>query len=94
METALIALVVCAVLVLNGRATMVIVRDASSERYKKVWQLMLVWLLPILGATLTLAVHGPTEKPSHRYRRTPDPGDDFAYSGRSQKSLSEAIDGE
>jgi hypothetical protein len=63
-----------------------------SERSKKVWQLALVWLVPIFGAILTLAVHRPTEKPSHRYRRAPDPGDDFAQSRR--KVLSDALDGD
>jgi hypothetical protein len=31
-------------------------------------------LLPIFGAILTLAIHRPSEKPSRRYRRAPDPG--------------------
>jgi hypothetical protein len=95
MQGALIAVVaICAVLALNVRASMVIARDALSERSQKVWQLALVWLLPIFGAILTLAIHRPSEKPSRRYRRAPDPGDDFAQGGRSQKVLSDALDGD
>jgi hypothetical protein len=91
----LIAVVaIFAVLALNARASLLIARDSLSERSQKVWQLALVWLLPIVGALLTLAIHRPSEKPSRRYRRAPDPGDDFAQGGRSQKVLSEALDGD
>jgi hypothetical protein len=91
----LIAVVaIFAVLALNARASLLIARDTLSERSQKVWQLALVWLLPIVGAILTLAIHRPSEKPSRRYRRAPDPGDDFAQGGRSQKVLSEALDGD
>ena len=92
---ALIAVVaIGAVLALNARASLLIARDTFSERSKKVWQLALVWLLPILGAILTQAIHRPAEEPSRRYRNAPDPGDDFAQSGRSQKALSDALDGD
>ena len=90
----IVVVAICAVLALNVRASVVIARDALSERSQKVWQLALVWMLPIVGAILTLAIHRPSEKPSRRYRRAPDPGDDFAQSGRSQKALSDALDGD
>ena len=84
----------CAVLALNVRASLLVARDALSERSKKVMQLALVWLLPILGAILTLAIHRSSEKPSHRYSRAPDAGDEVAQGGRSQKILSDALDGD
>ncbi len=94
MEVVLIAFVFCAVIALNITATVAIARDALSERSQKLWQLVLVWLLPIVGAIITLAVHRAPEKPSRQYREPPDPGDDFAYSGRSKNALSELIDGD
>jgi len=46
----------------------------------------MVWLIPIIGAVLVFAVHRPTEAPSRKYRETPDPGDDSAFSGRGARS--------
>jgi len=94
MELALIAFAICAVLALNLRATFAIARDTLSERSQKFWQLVLVWLLPLLGAIIALAVHRRTEEPSRKYREPLDAGDDFALSGRSQKAWSEAVDGD
>jgi hypothetical protein len=94
MEVAPIAIAICAVLALNLRATFAIAWDTLSERSQKFWQLLLVWLLPLLGAIIALAAHRRIEEPSRKYRQPLDAGDDFAFSGRGQKALSEAVDGD
>ena len=95
MEIALVLVAVAAVpLWLNIKATAAVVRDPLSERWQKAAQLSLVWLLPVLGAIVVLAVHRSSEAPSRKYREPPDPGDDFALSGRAAKGISEAVDGD
>ena len=93
MEVALIACAVCAVVALNLRASFAVARDAFSDRSQKFWQLVLVWLLPLVGAIITLGVHRRAEQPSRKYRQALDPGDDFAPSSR-QKAMSETVDGD
>ena len=92
MEIVLVLAVVAVPLWLNVRATRRIVCDALSERTKKAAQLLLVWLVPLLGAVLVLAVHRPAEAASRKYRRRPDPGDDFGVSGRASKAVKEVLE--
>lgn len=94
MEFLLLAFIAIALLGLNVKATLQISRDTLSTSSQRLWQFALVWLVPILGAVVTLAVHRTVEEPSRRYRTQPDPGDDFAMSGRAHKNLTEAIDGD
>ena len=94
MELVLPGLIVFVIFGLNVKATLLVARDTLSSSPQKFWQLALVWLVPVLGAIVTLAVHRPVEEPSRQYRKPLDAGDDFAMSGRSQKNLSEAIDGD
>jgi hypothetical protein len=81
-------------LLLNVLATRAVVRDGLSERSQKIFQLGLVWLLPLAGALLVLAVHRSPEAASRKYREPPEPGDDMGLSGRGAKNLSEALDGD
>jgi hypothetical protein len=94
MELALFGLILFALLGLNAKATLLIARDSLSSSPQKFWQLVLVWLVPIFGAVVTLAVHRPIEEPSRQYRKPLDAGDDFAMSGRAHKNIVEAIDGD
>jgi len=94
MEVALVLAVIAIPLWLNIRATRLVVRDALSERSQKVAQLLLVWLVPLVGAVVVLAVHRRAEPPSRQYREPVDPGDDFALSGRTIKNIREAVDGD
>ena len=94
MELVLLGVIFFALFGLNAKATLLIVRDSLSSPPKKFWQLVLVWLVPIIGAIVTLAVHRPVEEPSRQYRKPLDAGDDFAMSGRAQKNIVEAIDGD
>ena len=93
MEFLLLAFIAIVLLGLNVKASLLISRDTLSTSSQRLWQFALVWLVPVLGAVITLAVHRPLEEPSRRYRTQPDPGDDFAMSGRTHKNLTEAIDG-
>ena len=63
------------VLWLNIKATKVVLRDDLSDRNQRLMQLALVWLLPVIGAVIALAVHRPVEKASRKYRdsRHPEP---------------------
>jgi hypothetical protein len=92
-----IALVLAAVLVpllLNARATQLIVQDVLCDRQQKLAQLLLVWLVPIIGGAIVLAVHRRAEPASRQYREAADAGDDFGYSGRMHRSIKEVLDGD
>ena len=77
---------------LNIKASRFIFIDTLSERNQKILQLLLVWLLPILGAVIVLGGHRSAEPPSHKYLETPDAGEDFGYSGRAKNSTLNNID--
>lgn len=94
MEFAFALFAVIAPLCLNLLATRAVLRDAFAERSQKLAQLLLVWLVPIIGAILVLAFHRRSESPSRKYREAPDPGDDYATSGRTVKIIREVADGD
>jgi hypothetical protein len=81
-------------LCLNISATWMIVRDSLCEPRQRIWQLLMVWLLPLIGALVVLAVHRPDEKPSRTYREAPDPGDDAPFSGRGSRGSHTDGDGD
>ena len=81
------AVLVIIVLGMNIRATVLVVRDPISESQQRLMQLLLVWLLPILGAIVVFAVHRPLERSSGKYKEAPEFDDDFElprYGGRSR----------
>jgi hypothetical protein len=94
MEIGLVVAAVLIPLLLNARATQLIVQDVLCDRRQKVAQLLLIWFVPIIGALIVLAVHRRAEPPSRQYREAADAGDDFAYSGRMTKSIKEVMDGD
>ena len=71
---ALISLV--AVLWLNIKATIAVQRDHLSGQNQRLMQLALVWLLPVIGAVIVLAVNRPAEKATRKYREPPESGID------------------
>jgi hypothetical protein len=93
MEVALSLVVLSIPLWLNIKATRLVLRDALSERNQKVAQLLFVWLVPLIGALVVLAVHRRAEPPSRKYREPADAGDDFAFSGSALKNTREVLDG-
>lgn len=94
MEIALVLAILAVLLWLNAKATRLVARDALSAPGQKIAQLLLVWLVPVIGALVVLAVHRRPEPPSRQYREQPDPGDDFGASGHAAKKLREAMDGD
>jgi hypothetical protein len=92
-KSALLVLISIAIpLWLNVRATRLIVRDHLAENRQKAIQLLIVWLLPLLGAIIVLGVHRPEEPPSRQYRTPSDPGDDFGFPNRASGRSREGID--
>ena len=89
---AVLGLLVAAVL-LDAWATYAVVRDKLPSQGQRLAQLALVWLVPFIGASLTLYFkRSQTEHPSGHYREARDPGDDYAYSGKSVSQSKEAIE--
>lgn len=76
------------VLWMDIKATTLILRDSLSEPLQRVIQLIMVWLLPILGAIIVFAVHRPIEKHPETYKEPPDPGDDFGFPRHSARGRS------
>lgn len=89
---ALVALVVP--LWLNVKATLAVRRDSLSDPSQKRAQLLLVWLLPLIGAVIVLAVHRPKEKHSGRYPSDEELLDGHLPEGRAMRRVGEAIDGD
>ena len=81
METIVVLVVLAALVLANGLATRVALRDPYSERRQKVAQCCAVWLLPVFGAILIFFLHRKPEKPSGRYRDSEYRPDDLT-SGR------------
>ena len=94
MEMWLTVVVVALPVLLSVWASVKVVRDEFSERRQKVVQLVLVWLVPIIGALIVIGVHKKSEKPSGQYREGVDPGEDFALSGVAARRTLEALDGD
>jgi hypothetical protein len=94
LETLLVIAALSVPLAFNLGATRCIVADDLSSRSQRYSQLALVWLLPVLGAVVVLAVHRKAESPSGKYRTQPAPGDDFALSGKSVNATKGALDGD
>lgn len=92
MEIALATVAIAVLLVANAFATRAVWRDKFAERHQRALQLLAVWLVPVFGAILVLALHRKAEEPSRKYRESPDPGDDFAASGKSARSIQSAVD--
>jgi hypothetical protein len=92
----IVLLLILAVIgVMNVAATVQVGRDEYSEPRQKVLQIILVWIVPILGALVVLAVHRKPEKPSGTYRAADDGiGDDFGASRPFGKSIGDVLDGD
>jgi hypothetical protein len=77
MEIAIL-LGVAALLVLNIYASRRSIRDQLVSPTQRIAQLCFVWLVPILGAIVTLAVLRNTLEPSEgTYRKEPDLGEQY-----------------
>lgn len=71
------AVIGVALLGLNIKATVIVVRDTYSEPFQRGAQMLLIWGLPLIGALIVLAVHRTDEKPSRKYRKRDEELDDI-----------------
>lgn len=70
-----IALLV-ALLAANAVGTALVLRDRYAERQQKVFQLLALWLVPILGAVFVLSLYRTPEKAGGTYREAGNAGVD------------------
>jgi len=92
MEIVLTIVAVAIPLWLNVWATRMILQDALSERPQKIAQILLVWLLPLLGAIVALAVHRKEEKGPGVYPTQKDLNNDLPPLTGSLRSMKEVFD--
>jgi hypothetical protein len=90
-DIAIIGLLLLIVLVMSAKATILVVRDDLSDSAQRKLQLLLVWLIPIIGSLIVFAVHRKAELPSRKYREKRDVYDDEPFPrigsrGRSHES--------
>jgi heme/copper-type cytochrome/quinol oxidase subunit 2 len=95
MEMTVILLpVLVIVLWLNVKATLAVKHDAYSLKLQKVVQLLIIWVVPIIGSVIVLAIHRSDEKHPGKYREEAAPPDDYGSLGRTTRGISEAVDGD
>jgi len=61
-DMAVVALILATIVGLDVMATRAILRDDLSERRQRLAQIALVWLFPLLGALLVLALYREPKK--------------------------------
>jgi hypothetical protein len=83
-----VIVVICIIVAaLNVWASWLVFRDDLSSSGQRWGQFAFVWLVPLIGALVTLHLkRREPERGSGQYREIPDPGDDFGYSARAQRS--------
>lgn len=95
MALELIGGVLAALVFLNTWTTRAVLRDDLATQGQRVAQIAFVWLVPFLGALLTLHLkRKEAETSTGRYREEPDPGDDFGYSKPRHRRSEEAGEAE
>ena len=94
MEVLLVLVALVVPLWLNIKATLAVRRDPLSDHSQKVAQLLLVWLLPLIGAVIVLAVHRPKEKHRGRYPSDEEILDGHLPEGTAMRRVAESIDGD
>jgi hypothetical protein len=93
MGTALASLLFAAIVLANAWASRAVLKDNLSTPGQRVAQLAFVWLVPLIGAALTLHFKRIDEEPSEgRYREIPNPGDDMVSSTHGSCIGRESID--
>lgn len=79
----------------NAWATREVFRDELSSSKQRAAQLLVVWLVPMVGALLTLYLkRRKAESPVGRYRDEPDPDDDYSLSAQGVRHLQRSVDSE
>lgn len=95
MESAIALVALGTLAAANAAATWIAIRDPYTERRQRLFQLLAVWFIPVLGAILVFAIYRKPEKPTGRYRESLDtPWDDLAsnrYVGRAVDSRADDL---
>lgn len=87
--------ILIALALLNAWTTRAVLQDDLSSQGQRAAQIAFVWLVPFLGALLTLHLKRKQPEPSSgRYREEPDPGDDFGYSRPRHRRTEESAEAE
>ncbi len=90
-----VATLFAAALLLNMLATRAILRDDSLPPTQSRAQIAFVWLVPLLGALLTLYLKRTESKAiPGGYPEETDTGDDSGFSSREYRHLSRALEAE
>lgn len=93
MGLALASFLLVAIVLSNVWATRAVLKDDLSTPSQRLTQLALVWLVPLLGAALTLHFKRVDDEPSAgHYRETPNPGGDMVTSTHGSRIGRESID--
>lgn len=85
-----LVLISLALLYLNLKASSLILKDSILESKVRVFQLLFVWLIPALGASLVLAIYRPLEKSSGAYPEDIEQQDSF-LGGNTGKQIYDEI---
>ena len=85
-------LIAVVVLLLNIKASLLILDDSLSEPKQRILQLLITWLLPLFGAILVLGVHRPLEKTNGKYPDEAPPPDDFPNPKAGSRLIGEVSD--
>jgi len=83
MVIALTVLLLAAAIAVGIAATLLVLRDTYSRPQQKVAQLLLVWLVPLIGAIVVFAVHRKLRAPSGKYATSAPPPNDLAFPKRA-----------
>ncbi len=92
MPILLVAIPVAIILILQGKATLLVLRDSLCDRSQRILQLALIWFLPLIGAIIVLAVHRTHGKGSGIYRTPLDAGDDYGFTNPGNRNGSHRFD--
>lgn len=88
-------LILAGILLMNIAATILAGKDEYSEPRQRVFQVIFVWVVPILGALLVLGIHRKAEKPSRAYRAADSGGEsDLGSPQPLKRSIGDLFDGD
>ena len=94
LEIALTVGLIAFLFMLDCWATLKVARDQYAERRQRIAQLLLVWLVPLIGALCIIGVHRRGDKPSGQYQRGDDTYGVFEGTGvgRSISTVADVVD--
>ena len=94
MEIALILPLLVITFWLNIKATLFVRNDTDSLSLQKIFQILIIWLVPIIGSVIVLAIHRPNEKYPGKYPEGREPPDDHISLKHVNRGAPESVDGD